>query len=101
MPNTPKVVYRVRKITIIHKQCPICHGTGKREVKFTGIFKTIDCQHCKKGVAEIEHMTEISLRDALNEIGIYNLIRNTVKDILTESRDAMHCVSTNTYEQTK
>lgn len=99
MPNTPKVVYRVRKITIIRKQCPICHGTGKREVKFSGIFKTIDCQHCKKGVAEIEHMTEISLRDALTEIGMYNLIRNTVKDVLASTGSAAE-ISTNN-EQTK
>jgi hypothetical protein len=77
-----KIQYRVRKVTIIYKQCPICHGVGKREVKFSGIFKMIDCQHCKNGVAEIEHLTEISLKDAMNELGIHNLIRNTVNEIL-------------------
>lgn len=98
MPNTPKVEYRVRKITIIRKQCPICRGTGKRDVKFTDVFKTIVCQHCKNGVAEIEHMTEISLRDALTEIGMYSLIRNTVKDVLASTGSAAE-ISTNNEQQ--
>jgi hypothetical protein len=57
-------------------------------MKFQGIFKIVECQHCKKGVAEIEHMTEISLKDALNELGIYNLIRNTVNEILTTEKES-------------
>jgi hypothetical protein len=85
MTETSKIEYRVKKVTITRKTCPSCRGTGKRESKLPGGgFKTENCIHCINGVAPMEHITEITLKEALNEMGIYKLIENTVKEILTK-----------------
>lgn len=87
MANETKTAYRVRKVTIQNKMCPSCRGTGKKEQKVTpGQFKTVNCIHCTNGIAPIEHMTEIDLKDALNEMGIYKMIENTVNEILTKQK---------------
>jgi predicted nucleic-acid-binding Zn-ribbon protein len=95
--------YRIKKITQEGRICPTC--AGKKMVRVNlgrGIFNDVSCSTCKgTGVYKADSETDIDLKTALNEIGMYNLIRNTVKDVLTESKDAMHCVSTNTNEQTK
>lgn len=73
----------------MRKMCPSCRGTGKREQKITGGgFKSENCIHCTNGVAPIEHITEITLKEALNEMGIYSLIKNTVKEILASTGSA-------------
>jgi len=75
-----KVDYRVRKITITNKTCPVCRGTGKREQKIAnGDFKSSSCIHCKNGITIIEHMTEISLIDALTELGIRFILPASMK----------------------
>jgi len=71
MADETKVEYRVRKITTVKRFCPFCHGTGKHEKRVApGQFEKVNCIHCTNGVAPIEHMTEISLVDALTELGI-------------------------------
>lgn len=85
MDQNNRIEYRVKKITIMRKMCPSCRGTGKIERKIAGGgFKTDSCIHCTNGVAPIEHQTEITLKEALNEIGIYKMIENTVKEILNK-----------------
>lgn len=80
MSTENKVEYRVRKITIMKKMCPFCHGTGKHDQKFgPGQFKAVNCIHCTNGVAPIEHMTEISLIDALTELGIRFILPASMK----------------------
>jgi len=66
--------------------CTSCQGTGKREFKIPGGgFKTENCIHCISGVAKMEHHTEITLTEALNEMGIYKMIKNTINEILNET----------------
>lgn len=83
MAEKHKIEYRVRKVTLMNKMCPSCRGTGKKEQKIApGQFKTVNCTHCINGKAQIEHITEISLAAALNEMGIYKMIENTVNEII-------------------
>ena len=77
---TDKVLYRVKKVTFIRKQCRVCGGSGKRNNK-SGSAENF--YNCKQGVETVEHQTDISLRTALLEIGIENLIKNTVAAMQT------------------
>jgi hypothetical protein len=84
-----KAEYRVKKVTVMRKMCPSCRGTGKREFKIPGGgFKAENCIHCTNGVAPIEYITEITLKEALNEMGIYKLIENTINEILNSHKQA-------------
>ena len=74
---TDKVLYRVKKVTFIRKQCRVCGGSGKRNNK-SGSAE--NCLNCLNGVETVEHMTEVSLRTAILEIGIENLIKKTVAE---------------------
>lgn len=75
-----KIDYRVKQVTIINKMCPVCRGTGKVERKLSpGNFKSENCIHCTNGVARIEHMTDISLVDALTELGIRFILPAAMK----------------------
>lgn len=65
-----KTEFRVKKVTYMRKQCTNCGGTGKREQKINGIFKQVPCSWCQNGIAKVEHMTDVSLLDALTELGI-------------------------------
>ena len=82
MADEIKTEFRVKKVTYMRKQCTNCGGTGKREQKINGIFKQVPCSWCQNGIAKIEHMTDVSLTEALNEIGIYKMIENTVNEII-------------------
>ena len=74
---TDKVLYRVKKVTFARKQCRVCGGSGKRNNRSGSDEK---CMNCLNGVETVEHMTEISLRTAILEIGIENLIKKTVAE---------------------
>jgi hypothetical protein len=75
---TQEFRYRVEKVTFSRKQCRVCGGTGKRNNK-SGSNEP--CLNCQNGVETVEHGTDVSLRTALLEIGIENLIRKTVTEM--------------------
>ena len=75
---TNKVLYRVKRVTFARKMCRVCGGSGKRNNK-SGSNE--QCMNCLNGVETIEHQTEVSLRTAIIEIGIENLIRKTVAEM--------------------
>ena len=83
-----KIEYRVRKVTKVNKMCPFCRGVGKHEQKVApGQFKSVPCIHCTNGVAPIEHMTEISLIDALTELGIRFILPDSMRNELTNNSE--------------
>ncbi len=61
-----RVEFRIKRVTFYRKQCPMCGGTGKRSQG----YKEVPCGSCRNGVAEHEHHTEVSLLDALLELGL-------------------------------
>lgn len=77
------VHYRVKKVTFGRQQCRVCGGSGKRNTKSNS---PEPCLNCLNGVETIEHQTEIDLKQALTEMGIYKMIENTVKEILTTDK---------------
>ena len=82
------VIYMVKQVTIVHKQCTSCNGVGKKQQKIgPGMIKTVECPHCKNGVTKHEIMTEVSLKEALIKVGIINLIQNTVKELTTDNTE--------------
>jgi hypothetical protein len=80
MPRQTEIRYTVKKLTIGHKMCTTCGGTGKIEVKVVGgAFKNQPCAWCLNGVAKIEHITEIDLVQALTELGIRFVLPQSMK----------------------
>lgn len=80
MADNQKIKYNVKKVTEMRKMCSACGGTGKIERRFgVGQFKTENCLHCTNGVAIMEHHTEISLIEALTELGIRFVLPENMK----------------------
>lgn len=69
-----KVEYRVKRVTIAIRQCQSCGGVGSREYGYAGrkFRKPCTAAGCQNGNIKIEHETEISLVEALKEIGLIN-----------------------------
>ena len=93
--------YRIKKITQEGRICPTCAGNKMVRVNLgRGVFNDVSCSTCKgTGVYKADSETDIDLKTALNEIGMYNLIRNTVKDVLASTGSAAE-ISTNNKQTT-
>lgn len=78
--------YRVKKITYESRLCPTCRGSRTRDINIGGgQRKTVNCSTCQgSGLYKDERETDIDLKTALNEMGIYKIIENTVKEVLNE-----------------
>lgn len=89
MAHEQKIEFRVKKVTLMRKQCTICGGTGKREQRINGLFKQVPCCHCINGISKIEHMTDVSLIEALTELGIRFVLPASMKpkELTTENTD--------------
>lgn len=62
--------YLVTKETTATRQCPDCGGTGHIRRQFAGAQMKVVCTGCKgSGVKKITHRTEVSLEEALMELG--------------------------------
>jgi hypothetical protein len=61
-----KPQFFVKKTTVHHRQCTTCRGSGK----VTRSGREGKCIDCVEGVAEITHMTEVTLMEALYELGL-------------------------------
>lgn len=85
MAEKNRTEYRVKKVTFETRLCPTCGGKQTRDINLgNNQHKTAPCSTCNgTGAFKMEHGTDIDLRTALNEMGIYKLIENTVKEILT------------------
>lgn len=79
-----KCEYQVTKIIYENRMCTSCKGRKTRDVNVGNKqYKTVTCTTCD-GTGVYRHIRHeyIDIRQALNEIGIYNMIKNTVKEII-------------------
>ena len=64
--------YKVTQVKTATRQCATCGGTGQTiRRNAAGTFKSVcTASGCRNGKYTIEHRTEISLIDALKELGL-------------------------------
>lgn len=81
MNDIVKVEYRVRKITREVRFCPVCGGKKTVEINLgQHQHKTVTCSTCTgTGVYYFERPDEISLVEALTELGIRFILPASMK----------------------
>lgn len=87
MPNeVKKPEYRIKKITFETRLCPTCLGKRTREINLgNNQRKTVNCSTCHgTGLYKDERETDVSLIEALTELGIRFILPDSMKSNQTE-----------------
>lgn len=89
MAEKNKTEYRIKKVTLETRLCPTCLGKRTRDINIgNNQRKSVNCSTCQgSGLYKDERETDIDLLTALNEMGIYKMIENTVKEILNSHKE--------------
>jgi len=73
--------YRVKKITYESRLCPTCLGKRTRDINLgNNQRKTVNCSTCQgSGLYKDERETDVSLIEALTELGIRFILPASMK----------------------
>jgi len=73
--------FRVKKITYETRLCPTCLGKRTRDINIgSGQRKTVNCSTCQgSGLYKDERETDVSLIEALTELGIRFILPASMK----------------------